>query len=204
VSLATGLQFSPYLVLDSQGGVIITWEDQRLSGVNNDIFATRLLIDGTLAPGWTMDGDALCTAAGKQYYPTIAADATGGAFITWQDGRTGTFDVYATRVGPARALTAVTPVKSGTRFSLQVGGANPSREAARLSLVLPEAGEVIVTVFDAAGRVVRELLRGWRATGTHSVAWDGADARDTPAPSGLYFVRARFAGETREVKLVRL
>src|SRR5260221_3534997 len=44
---------------------------------------------------------ALSTAAGGESYPTIAPDGSGGAIVTWGDGRNGKTDIYAQRVNAA-------------------------------------------------------------------------------------------------------
>ncbi|MFO8012157.1 MAG: PA14 domain-containing protein [Phycisphaerae bacterium] len=55
---------------------------------------------------------------------------------------------------------------------------------------LDRAGQVSAAVYDADGRLVRELLRGARrAAGTHTVAWDGLDRDGRPQPPGRYEVR---------------
>jgi hypothetical protein len=41
---------------------------------------------------------ALCTATGDQEFPTIASDGAGGAIVTWQDMRSGNYDIYAQRI----------------------------------------------------------------------------------------------------------
>ena len=43
----------------------------------------------------------LCTAANDQASPTIVSDGAGGAIVTWQDGRSGSYDIYAQRVNAA-------------------------------------------------------------------------------------------------------
>ena len=88
---ATGAQISATLASDSAGGAIVTWEDYR-SG-NGNIYAQRISAGGT--PLWTAEGVALCTAIGTQEFPTIASDGTGGAIVTWWDGRSGDYDIYA-------------------------------------------------------------------------------------------------------------
>ncbi|MGD1047581.1 MAG: T9SS type A sorting domain-containing protein [Candidatus Krumholzibacteriaceae bacterium] len=47
---------------------------------------------------WVQDGVAICTATGNQQYPMIASDGAGGAIFTWQDQRSGNYDVYVQRV----------------------------------------------------------------------------------------------------------
>ena len=44
-------------------------------------------------------------------------------------------------------------------------------------------------MFDAGGRLVRELASGSRAAGEHIEAWDLRDADGRAAGAGLYFVR---------------
>jgi hypothetical protein len=44
---------------------------------------------------WVTDGVAICVASGNQYRPAIASDDSGGAIVTWQDSRSGNWDIYA-------------------------------------------------------------------------------------------------------------
>lgn len=76
---------------DGSYGVIITWQDKR-SGTE-DIYAQRVDVSGTVM--WTANGVAICTATDKQMVPKICEDASGGAYITWEDKRSGTEDIYA-------------------------------------------------------------------------------------------------------------
>jgi flagellar hook assembly protein FlgD len=46
-----------------------------------------------------------------------------------------------------------------------------------------------VSVFDAAGRVVRTLVAGEQTAGRYSVVWHGRDDAQRIAPNGIYFVR---------------
>ncbi|MGI8906161.1 MAG: hypothetical protein ACR2IE_06690 [Candidatus Sumerlaeaceae bacterium] len=101
VCTAANDQYDPQIAADAAGGAIITWRDNR-NGTNNDIYAQRY--DAAGAPQWTADGIAVCTAGSDQSNPQIAADAAGGAIITWQDFRSGTTpDIYAQRVNAAGA-----------------------------------------------------------------------------------------------------
>ena len=92
-------QTNPATVADGVGGAIVTWQDSR-SGLP-DIYAQRISAAGTAR--WTANGAALCTATSNQSYPTIAPDGAGGAIVTWQDHRSGTWDVYAQRISPTGA-----------------------------------------------------------------------------------------------------
>lgn len=94
ISALAGEQIIPQLISDGSGGAIITWMDHR-SGTW-DIYAQQVNSAGTVQ--WTADGIAISTAAGDQIYPQLISDNSGGAIITWEDGRSGTDDIYAQHV----------------------------------------------------------------------------------------------------------
>jgi flagellar basal-body rod modification protein FlgD len=52
------------------------------------------------------------------------------------------------------------------------------------------ASEVQLSVHDSQGRLVQELVAGPQLPGTAPVSWNGKDATDKPAPSGLYRLSA--------------
>jgi flagellar basal-body rod modification protein FlgD len=52
------------------------------------------------------------------------------------------------------------------------------------------ASEVQLSVHDSQGRLVQELIAGPQLPGTAPVSWNGKDAADKPAPSGLYRLSA--------------
>jgi hypothetical protein len=83
------------IISDGNGGAIVTWEDAR-SQSNSDIYAQRINADGAIQ--WTANGVAICTAINNQIYPSMVSDGSGGAFITWQDLRSGNYDIYAQRI----------------------------------------------------------------------------------------------------------
>ena len=94
--VAADYQSLPQIASDESGGAIVTWQDRRSGGGNYDIYAQRVYLDGTV---WYTDGISICVAADRQRYPQIAPDGSGGAIVTWQDGRSGTDDnIYAQRV----------------------------------------------------------------------------------------------------------
>jgi len=94
ICTAAGNQYYPQIIVDGSGGAIITYEDNR--GANSDIYTQR--IDSSGRVRWTVDGVALCTAAGNQYGPQITTDGSGGAIITWYDYRGASSDIYAQRI----------------------------------------------------------------------------------------------------------
>ncbi|MCK4539135.1 MAG: T9SS type A sorting domain-containing protein, partial [Candidatus Krumholzibacteria bacterium] len=89
--VATGNQLDPQITSDGASGAIVTWIDGR-SGLYS-IYAQRINASGTVQ--WTADGVPICTATGGQTDPRIIPDGAGGAIITWNDGRSSNYDIYA-------------------------------------------------------------------------------------------------------------
>jgi hypothetical protein len=96
VCTAQGSQLSSQISPDSTGGAIIAWQDRRNLTYDN-IYAQR--IDAYGVPKWATNGIQIAQSPGTQYYPQMASDKSGGAFIVWQDNRRGTeYDIYGQRV----------------------------------------------------------------------------------------------------------
>jgi Secretion system C-terminal sorting domain len=100
VSLATNAQVSSAMTADGAGGAIMVWQDSRNDVA--DIYAQRINADGTMQ--WSTDGIAIATVTGSQSAPAISDDGAGGAIISWVDGRSGSADIYAQRVGPSGTM----------------------------------------------------------------------------------------------------
>ncbi len=94
ICISTNHQSNLQLHSDGVGGAIITWEDERNS--EYDIYAQRINSSGINY--WTVNGISICNAASTQSNPQINIYNQGGAIITWQDNRSGTFDIYTQRV----------------------------------------------------------------------------------------------------------
>src|SRR5262249_30261771 len=122
---------------DGAGGAFVAWTDRR-SG-DADIYLEHLIAGG-IAPGWPAEGLAICTAVGAQSVPTIAADGTGGAFVAWQDRRSGDADVFAQHVLGNGMLAAGWP-----HDGLHVCAASGDQLAPVIAALDPERAVVVWT-----------------------------------------------------------
>jgi hypothetical protein len=113
---STGNQSSPFAVADGEGGAIVSWQDDR--GSDSDIHAQRISASGSAL--WIQDGAVVCNAPGDQLAPKIAPDGAGGAFIPWEDRRSGESDIYIQRIN-AMGSPIQTPVAEYSAF-LDNGG----------------------------------------------------------------------------------
>ncbi len=81
------------IVSDGAGGCIIAFEKQVGYWA---IWAQRLNSAGVQQ--WPAGGVPVTTISSNQRNPKLQQDASGGAYITWQDNRNGDYDVYAQRL----------------------------------------------------------------------------------------------------------
>jgi hypothetical protein len=75
-------------------------------------------------------------------------------------------------------------------------------EETHIDFELAQEGHVSVSVYDAAGRMVRRLVDDYRGAGVHDVIWDRTDAGGRRVPPGVYFIRVNQAGHSNGQKLM--
>jgi flagellar hook assembly protein FlgD len=73
---------------------------------------------------------------------------------------------------------------------------NPGADQTAILLELPVRDRVCVSIYDAAGRRVRDLYEGVLGAGAQSLFWDSRDDRGRQVPAGIYLVRASAGGAT--------
>ncbi len=88
-------------------------------------------------------------------------------------------------------------------FSLSANYPNPFNPLTKISFSLPEAQDVVLTVYGLDGRKVATLINETREAGTHDVVWTGRDDRGQMVASGTYFYRIN-AGPYSQVRKMTL
>ncbi|HEY3412718.1 MAG TPA: hypothetical protein VGM51_06640 [Armatimonadota bacterium] len=101
VCAADGEQDSPTAASDGAGGIIVAWADSRAGATDTNIYAQRILSDGS--PQWIANGVPVCSALNIQQHPVICTDGAHGAIVAWEDFRSSLGpiteeDIYAQRV----------------------------------------------------------------------------------------------------------
>jgi hypothetical protein len=74
---------------DGLGGALVVWHDFRNAGsggTGQDVYAQRILPDGTIAPGWAPGGMPVSRAPDYQNLPVVVADGAGGHLLRLDDG----------------------------------------------------------------------------------------------------------------------
>lgn len=101
VAAKSNREHNEKITTDEMGGAIIVWEQQGGTGLW-DVWAQRIDANGN--PVWTVGGIPMTTAAGNRINGRVKSDGKGGAYITWQDYRSGNYDIYAQHVSSTGTL----------------------------------------------------------------------------------------------------
>ena len=104
-----------------------------------------------------------------------------------------------TQHGPVQA-----EIKVPERFEVFQNYPNPFNPETRIRFQLPASGHAHITVFNAAGQVVRELVDTELKAGYHEILWNGKNTDDKPAASGVYYYRIKAGADQAMRKMVLL
>lgn len=88
---------------------------------------------------------------------------------------------------------------------LAPGRPNPFDASTTIQYFLPriaEGSDVLLRIYDPAGRRVRTLLHAPRPAGIHTVKWDGTNEAGALVAGGVYFYQLKVNGETQTRRLV--
>jgi hypothetical protein len=117
-------------------------------------------------------------SVGTYYYRVRGHNATWG----WND-QGPLEDIVVTGAGVAQEPTGklITSI-----FKV---GPNPVLTGTQVSYALERAGLASLDVYDATGRLVRNLASGTHKAGTYTAVWDAKDITGKSVPAGVYYVR---------------
>lgn len=88
-------------------------------------------------------------------------------------------------------------------FFLSQNYPNPFNPSTTIEYTLPQAGRVMVRIYDGLGQEFRTILDTEQSSGKHSVVWDGKDADEHTVSSGPYIYRID-SGDNAESKMMIL
>jgi len=87
-------------------------------------------------------------------------------------------------------------------FALEHALPNPFSRATAVRYTLPQPARVDLSVYSAAGTLVRRLVNNPAAAGRHTAVWNGRDDQNQLVSAGLYILRLEAGDRTATQKLV--
>jgi hypothetical protein len=184
----TGQVFIISVKYNPKDGLIGTYMDETM-GCHYDF---RTLIDGIVVD-WDRNG----MQVGKPD-PAPVSTYTGGA--------NGSGPLMPKKDGTIQSSMAPNlDTGDDERISLYRPTPNPFRDGMRMAYAVGSTSDdVDITVYDIAGRPIRNLTRGTQAAGRHMVTWDGRDEQGNAMRTGVYFVHVRIGNQARQVRVTFL
>jgi predicted outer membrane repeat protein len=154
---------------------------------DNDLLIFTWTINEATAPagfGANFNFYPFFVGLGEHHIRLVVSDQTDTVTVNWK------VLISTTSVNEQKEILPTT-------FALQQNFPNPLRNAEALTVIpfqIPEATEVVLSIYDLLGRRVRLLERAQRAAGFYQALWDGRDQTGSRVESGVYFIRMQ-AGE---------
>lgn len=168
IAVTPDYEFSPNLVTDGQGGVLVSWVHYGTAG---GVRVIGLDANGNVQPGWPSDGLILPELAGEED-PFMVSDGSGGAFLT----ATAPTSVGFTHLSPQTSETV--------RRDAAAMGAGRSAPPAKDAATMHEGLILSVAAPDGLGGAFVAFIDNERFYDTHLVRHYAADRSFTEVPLG--------------------
>jgi hypothetical protein len=107
-------------------------------------------------------------------------------------------------IGASGGLSAVDDLSGAALVKLQQSWPNPVNGSSTIRFELEQPSRARLRIFDAAGRLVRNILDEHVTAGSHTRTWDGRDEQGHDVASGIYFYELDVDGRRQSSKLVQV
>jgi len=105
------------VVPDAAGGAYIGWRSGHDPNLSDwEVYAVRIVADGSVAPGWPASGYRLSSGQGHKQLISVVADSAGGVLLGWYDSYLQPSAALAQRLRPAGTIAMGWPA-SGAAVS---------------------------------------------------------------------------------------
>ena len=89
-----------------------------------------------------------------------------------------------------------------SEFHVSSNYPNPFNPSTSIDIETVEASELVVSIFDATGRLVNDLVNNFAEAGRYSVKWNGMDVSGSSMPTGVYFIRVQSGLDMHTQKMI--
>ncbi len=153
------------------------------------------VVDSIFWFGENIEGDPLfCNTEGRDYHLANNSPCLGAG--------TNGVDLGALDVGCTVAVDEIAILPS--RLTLYQNYPNPFNPITMIKYGLPEASEVVLTIFDVRGRVVKRFKEEHQSAGWYELTWNGQNNENQRAGSGIYFCRMQAGTQSETIKMILL
>ena len=152
-----------------------------------------------LYPSGELDSDAFTFVKESGTSSTVNASTT----LLLSDSDTGA-RIQSHDKWSATTTTATEKDDLPYNFTLSQNYPNPFNPTTSIRYALTEPGAAHLAIYDALGKLVRTLVTGQQAPGTHTVEWDATDYTGHQVTSGFYVYRLVVNGQEQSRTMILL
>jgi hypothetical protein len=189
---------TPYVgmaMFDNAGNTVNT-SSTMIQGYNlkndNESQISNFMRNGIIEPNTTALAEyAMLMAAGpydleadSSISPFYIAFAVGDSYEDLKDGVRSAIDQTALLTN----VSQVSPVYPA-KFILHQNYPNPANPITTIEYDIPKSAQIIITIQNLRGALVKRYIPGSLPAGTHSIQWDGRNELGISASSGVYVYR---------------
>jgi hypothetical protein len=211
-------QFCPWTEVDYRGNIHIFWYDNR-NYYSSNIYGTDLYYSYSTNGGTTWapnerinDVSPLASVTGDfdrmGDFQIIDSDSS-RVYCEWthvNPQHTAGFMNTSTRLLPSGVEEKPTGNPWVTHrvdgIELAPSRPNPVLSGTELAFELENHAQASLRIYDLSGKLVRTLVTGSLAAGSHTARWDTRDESGKPVASGVYFYRLESSGLLATKQLV--
>ncbi|MDZ7289651.1 MAG: T9SS type A sorting domain-containing protein [candidate division KSB1 bacterium] len=131
----------------------------------------------------------------------IATGTTGvNGMISFSDNPSG-MATYTITLGKATSVAA--PKNGAIPRTIELRNyPNPFNPSTTITFALPAPGKANLAIYNLSGQLIRTLISGTLASGSHNFYWDATDDGGVRVASGVYLCRLEFDGWLSQHKLL--
>jgi hypothetical protein len=89
-------------------------------------------------------------------------------------------------------------------FDLKQNYPNPFNPNTNIEFTINEAENVIISIFNTNGELIKSLANQNYSAGTHTLTWNGTDKNNHKVASGVYLYRLEAGNEVLSNKMILL
>ena len=160
---------------------------------------------------WTNGGEVADSGWAEMEYDLSAYADGASVYLRWSMGTTDGSWLYSgwniddVEFWGLVSSDDLSPVDDLPVFKMSLGNyPNPFNPMTKVAFAIEADGHAMINIYNVQGQLVRRLVDGNMAAGTHQVTWDGRDQSGLQVGSGVYFARLISGGQVAEHKMVLL
>jgi hypothetical protein len=130
-------------------------------------------------------GRAVCYSGLSNNYRAIHSTVIFGAVVNGTNTKVGLMDSYMGYLAELTGIEEYGTEQDNISFSIFP---NPVRTSANISFSLTQPGQVVTSIYNTAGQLVKRLSEGAFSAGAHTLVWYVDDQTGRRLPNGTYIL----------------